>query len=138
MRESKALVPSAWLWAHGVKRRAIKFDEVNAGRYRSPDPCVRLAHRNVYRRLAPDSRKIDLAELAGSGLSERLLNAMGRDLGSVHASTGATKKILQDLDRRGSAWLEEASEVAMAHVRADFASVVKNTPLHTRASKAQP
>ena len=38
LREAKALVPSAWAWAHGHKNQKSNFLELANGRYRAPDP----------------------------------------------------------------------------------------------------
>ena len=38
VREAKALVPSAWTWAHGNASGPTRFLELANGRYRSPDP----------------------------------------------------------------------------------------------------
>src|SRR5581483_1152787 len=38
VREAKALVPSAWTWAHAARSHKIRFMELATGKYRSPDP----------------------------------------------------------------------------------------------------
>ncbi len=42
VREAKALVPSAWTWAHGDATGAIRFLELANGKHRSPDPFLLL------------------------------------------------------------------------------------------------
>jgi hypothetical protein len=122
VREAKALVPSAWLWAHGIERASIKFNELSTGRFRSPDPFLEVSGRYIYRRLAPDSRKIDFPKPFGRELSERLLEAMGRDLGAVHAAGISPRKILKDLETRDRGWLESAAQLAEKKVLEDFAA----------------
>jgi hypothetical protein len=121
MREAKALVPSAWYWAHGNKAEPSHFLELAKGKHRSPDPFLTVRNGFVLRRLAADSRKIDLHDVAGAGLTAELLRAMGRDLGSIHAAgAGAADRIRRDLDPRPDDWLHGAAKAAAAAVEQDY------------------
>jgi hypothetical protein len=124
VREAKALVPSAWYWYHGDSEKGFWFDELSHGRFRSRDPSLHTKGKYVYRRLAPDARKLDLELLADHALTSRLLKAMGRDLGAVHAASGRRGKILADFKSRDPDWLERAAEVAAIHVRGNYQSVL--------------
>jgi hypothetical protein len=39
-REAKALVPSAWEWAHARDPASSRFLELSSGQFRSPDPWL--------------------------------------------------------------------------------------------------
>ena len=73
----------------------------------------------VLRRIAGDSRKIELGDNAGIHL--RLLQAMGFDLAAIHAaSPRSAAAIGADLDKRPRGWLNAAGEAAAIEVRRDF------------------
>jgi Uncharacterized protein conserved in bacteria (DUF2252) len=126
VREAKALVPSAWHWAHGTTPRQHKYLELSTGAYRAPDPYLRVGrdadHRDfVFRRLSADSRKIDLGKEAGADLKLELFHGMGADLASIHAATpDASKPIAADLKARGSRWLHDAARAAREATEKDF------------------
>lgn len=121
MREAKALVPSAWDWAHKNEGAAIRFADLATGRFRAPDPFLTIRHHFIVRRIAADSRKIDLDKLSGSGLDSKLIDAMGRDLAAVHAATdGAPASIHKDLGKRPATWLHDAAKTAAAAVTEDY------------------
>ena len=73
------------------------------------------------RRLAPDSRKIELGEDATTHLKDYLLQAMAFDLASIHAagSTGADA-LRHDLKKRPRDWLFNAAKIASDSVRKDY------------------
>jgi len=123
IREAKALVPSAWSWAKNEKRPQIHFLALSTGRYRSPDPFLAIRGKFVYRRIAPDARKVELDREAQAKLPERLLRAMGFDLGAIHAAAGkkTVAAILADLKARPADWLNEAAGAAAADVERDYA-----------------
>jgi hypothetical protein len=103
-REVKALVPSCWdRTSAPAAGAAAAF-----GRFRSPDPWLSYTDDLLTRRLAPDSRKLDLE--AGKPLSHRLLRAMGHDIAAIHAvQDGASQAISDDLAERPRRWLEKAA-----------------------------
>jgi hypothetical protein len=121
LREAKALVPSAWAWAHDSDQRS-RFLDVAGGAYRSPDPLLRIEGNFILRRIAPDSRKIDFADVQTSRLTEVLLAAMAADLASVHAASEQVDQITADLGQRPDAWLKEACEAAVAATKRDFSA----------------
>ena len=123
LREAKALVPSAWDWAHKRSTDHSILRKLAGGRFRSPDPFLHTKGHFIYRRIAPDSRKVELGENAGSHLSRHLLRAMGFDLGAIHAAHQEhIKEIRNDLKRRPDGWLTAASDKAAAAVRRDYLS----------------
>ena len=80
LREAKALVPSAWTWAHGSKAsQKSHFLAVANGHYRAPDPFLHVREKFIFRRVAADSTKIELGDDAGGRLHLNLLQAMGFD-----------------------------------------------------------
>lgn len=121
VREAKALVPSAWYWAHPEKTAPSVFMDIAGGSHRSADPFLAVAGKWVVRRLGPDSRKIDLDEDFEPKLFGVLFDAMGFDLGSIHAAGDKTPAILADLNGREPGWLLAAAEQAKQAVEADFA-----------------
>lgn len=120
VREAKAMVPSAWEWAHSKVSKSLRFLELAYGENRSPDPSLALAGGYLLRRVAADARKLDVKEVAKQGLGVRLLEAMGADLGSIHAMDARAPKILGDLMQRDRHWLHAASEVAEQAVQNDY------------------
>lgn len=121
VREAKALVPSAWDWAHDQQDK-LRFLDLAKGPYRAPDPHLALERKKdfVIRRLAPDSRKINLGDHANMRLELDLLNVMGFDIGAIHAAGGASARIAADLSRRNNDWLHAAAKAAAAFVEDDF------------------
>ena len=120
VREAKALLPSAWDWAHGRADMPIRFGDLAFGTYRAPEPYLALREGYLVRRLAADSRKVDLTQLRHAGLTERLLEAMGFDIGAIHAAGSERGQIRDDLETRPANWLREAAHDAAAFVREDF------------------
>jgi hypothetical protein len=121
VREAKALVPSAWCWAHDEKSAEIRTVDLAVGKFRSPDPRMAVSNGFIFRRIAADSRKIDLGEDAGSKLRIELLRAMGFDIAAIHAATnGAVAKIRRDIASRDANWLHAAAKIAAAAVTSDF------------------
>jgi uncharacterized protein (DUF2252 family) len=121
VREAKAVVPSAWDWAHGVGAPVSRVLDVAMGRTRSPDAHMSVARGFVIRRIAADSRKIDVGDLTGGELRARLLRAMGSDLGAIHAAKPAVAAAIgAHLDGGPADWLKEAAKVAADEVQADY------------------
>ncbi|MEA3003330.1 MAG: hypothetical protein QOH81_2118 [Sphingomonadales bacterium] len=115
-REAKAVVPSCWdRDGEPGGGYALAF-----GRYRAPDPWLRLEGGAVLRRLAPDSRKLDLGEADGRA-RRRLLKAMGRDIAAVHAADeGCLASVRADLAARPKQWLAEAARAAAEATERDW------------------
>jgi hypothetical protein len=123
VREAKALVPSAWYWAHSEKEGTSHFRKLACGRYRARDPFLATKGNWIVRRLAADSRKIDLGDDFEPKLFGVLFDAMGFDLGSIHAADPNSKKIEDDLSARLSrhpGWLSTAAAAAKHAVEKDF------------------
>jgi uncharacterized protein DUF2252 len=125
LREAKALVPSAWHWAHKTTGRRGLFIEAAYAPFRSPDPFLRREADWIIRRIAPDSRKIEIADLHAQGLTLSLLAAMAADLAAIHAASPSAAAIPDDLDARDPKWLYRAAEVAVAATERDAASYAK-------------
>ena len=119
VQEAKALVPSAWHWAHPGSSAKSRVLELAFGAYRSPDPHLGIKAGYVLRRVAPDTHKVELADVSGQGLGEELLTAMAAELGAIHATHHRTS-ILKDLHRRNARWLDRAAAAAEKAVRRDF------------------
>lgn len=122
IREAKALVPSAWDWAHGKKRPRSRLIELAYGSHRSPDPELWTKAGYVIRRIAPDFRKVDIEDVERLGLSSRLLSAMGADLGAVHAADRRSRRIARDMESRDAMWLHHAADAAEQMTRRDYKS----------------
>ncbi len=122
VREAKALVPSAWDWAHQRAGSKSRFLELANGRFRSPDPFLTVQGGFVLRRIAADARKVELEQGQGArSLRRPLLEAMGFDVGAIHAANkGAAAAIRADLARRPAGWLSKAARAAAAAVAEDF------------------
>jgi hypothetical protein len=121
LREAKALVPSAWIWAHGGKSRTSSFLRLANGRYRAPDPFLDVCDKFILRRVAADSHKIELGDNAGSKIRLNLIRAMGFDLASLHAASPlGARALLADLKKRPRAWLNAAAKTAAAAVKQDY------------------
>jgi hypothetical protein len=119
VREAKALVQSAWCRSHRPEDRAIRAGDLAFGPSRAPDPWLRFHDGIVVRRLAPHSRKIDSVFAQEHAVTDQLLRAMGRELGSIHAVSDKTDAILEDLECRGHHWLSDAAERAVDITKAD-------------------
>jgi hypothetical protein len=121
VREAKALVPSAWDWAHNTTKARSRFLEAARSRHRSPDPWLNAGKRLIVRRIAADAIKIELDSMPRKALQRGLFEAMGFDLGSFHGSKrDDAKAIAKDLSRRPDGWLHDAADRAEKAVRADF------------------
>lgn len=126
VRESKALVPSAWTLAPGRDAQPIRTDEAATGRQRSPDPWYRRTDDIVVRRLSPNNRKIevkdedDLAVLLGADM----LRAMGHELANIHLGSAAGGKAIEhdiaERNERAGDWLVVATQRMADAVTSDY------------------
>jgi hypothetical protein len=115
-RGAKAVLPSCWD-RKGVSGAgyALAF-----GRYRAPDPWLRVAEGAVIRRLAPDSRKLEL-QAEKDHVRRRLLKAMGRDIAAVHAADERRiAAVRADLEGRPKDWLVEAARATVVATERDW------------------
>ena len=130
VHEAKALVPSAWHWAHSHSSPAIRVLDLAFGSFRASDPSLTIQDGYALRRVAPDAHKVELADVAGQALDSKLLAGMGADLAAVHAAYKRRReRILGDIQARKPGWLRKASELAERAVRRDFNSLA---PLNDR------
>lgn len=125
LREAKAVVPSAWLWAHDESKAAkarLQFVDLSGGRYRAPDPWLLERHGFIFRRISPDSRKIDLDQQDQADLNPRRLAAMGFDLGAIHAAAKRSQRraVREHLAALPRDWLSAAAHDAAQDVRRDY------------------
>ncbi len=120
VREAKALVPSACLWANPVETTEPLVAALLNCAVRSPDPYVRVEEQWITRRLAPDIRRIDL-DMVIDKHAQRLLYAMGRETANIHlGSRSATEAVLLDLTRRPVHWLHDAAQRMIKAITADW------------------
>ena len=121
VREAKALVPSAWDWAHGRLSARTRFLDLALGTFRSADPFLNVDEGFVFRRIAADSRKVELENDASMELRSDLFEAMGFDLAAIHAADlSVAAEIKADLRGRGDDWLYQAAKTTEAAVKGDF------------------
>jgi uncharacterized protein DUF2252 len=110
-REAKTLTTSAVHWLSNERRITNRYGEILERSVRAYDPSLSVHKGWVLRRLAPDSRKIEIEELRRSAELGPFLEAMGWELGNIHLSTPNRRDaILHDLDRRKARWLPKATE----------------------------
>jgi hypothetical protein len=109
-----------------VSRRTW-FIDLAYGSFRSPDPVLHVADGFVFRRIAPDARKIEIKDVQAHRLTTRLLVAMGADLAAVHASDPRSTRVARDLDARGTTWLRRAAAAAQQATLRDFEGYAKRT-----------
>lgn len=119
VREAKALVQSAWYWASGEKAPTLHFQQLATQQYRAPDPYLEVKGDFVYRRLAPDARKVELGNAPKFELQRRVLVQMGFDLGAIHAADANAEAVGSDLERRQTSWLYDSAKTAAAAVERD-------------------
>jgi Uncharacterized protein conserved in bacteria (DUF2252) len=119
VREAKALVPSAWDWAHGATSMRSRFLDAARGRFRAPDPFLDVRGGFVFRRIAADWRKVEFGDHVDAKFEIDLLKAMGFDLGGIHAAEQGTA-VIRDFNSRPRDWLHKAAKAAAAAVEEDF------------------
>jgi hypothetical protein len=121
LREAKALVPSGWTRARGLKTPYLQVQEIANGRYRAPDPWYSANDRLVVRRLSPNNRKIQIEKEPDILLRPAMLTAMGHELANIHIGTGDHRSaIKRDLLERKKRWLRDATAAATAFVVEEY------------------
>jgi hypothetical protein len=122
VREARAIVPSAWTWAHDEAKAKLQFATLADGAHRAPDPWLALRDGFVFRRIAADSRKVELDRGEQSRLTGRLMEAMGFDIGAIHAAAKRSrlKTIAEHLAAEPKHWLSAAALDAAADVVRDY------------------
>lgn len=124
VREAKARVPSAWLDAGFPDAKALDVAALAGCANRAPDPCFRLLPDLAIRRLAPDSRKLEAPAGNASALLT-LLEAMGGEIGNLHASDGNGAAVLSALETLPADWLRDAAKAMVEAVQADQAILAR-------------
>lgn len=127
VREAKAMLPSAWTLLPGQGPERNRTAAAASGRYRSPDPWLVVADGIARRRLSPNNRKIEFPADEGTAttplpLRPRVLRAMARDLGAIHAATDEAKAAIMAALEEGphdAAWLAREAEAMAQRVRKD-------------------
>jgi hypothetical protein len=119
VREAKALVPSAWEWAHDTISGHSRFLDLAHGTFRAPDPFLDVRDRFIFRRIAVDSRKVELGD--DPSVSMELLDAMAFDVGAIHAADRRSGDVRQHVAQLGQDWLHDAATAAKDAVMSDFA-----------------
>jgi hypothetical protein len=120
-REAKALIPSAWEWAHGNNSAPSCLHKLATSEFRAPDPWLKIHNDFVCRRVAPDARKANMKDDGDRlDLNFDLFGAMGFDLGAIHAADGQVTAIVRHLRKQSKDWLYAAAEAAAADVEKDF------------------
>jgi hypothetical protein len=111
-REAKPLLPSACVWAGGLRDTRIYYPQIVAAAVRAPDPFLSLNNGWVVRRLSPYCSRIELSQLPRTRDAEKLFHAMGWELANVHlGSKRAISALRRDLSQRKSKWLCHATEL---------------------------
>jgi hypothetical protein len=121
VREVKAMLPSAWIFAGHGSAQGSRAAEIARGPFRANDPWYRLHGRLLVRRLSPNNRKLETNDAGGRDLLEaEHVRAMGLELANLHLGTaGAREAIVRDLQARGSDWLHANARRAVAAVTRD-------------------
>jgi hypothetical protein len=110
-REAKELRISAWHWEKG-KSGKILYPQALDRAVRVPDPFLAVKGNWLFRRLAPDCSRLELASLPETHDEQKLLHAMGWETANIHLGTKtAVRRVLNDLNRRPAKWLRHATQV---------------------------
>jgi hypothetical protein len=129
LREAKALVPSAWVFAKQGGDETIRVSEIANGRYRAPDPWYTIPGEIVVRRLSANSRKLDVEDHGPELLSEKMLRAMGHDLANIHLAThGRGAALKRDFQDRANPWFRTSVDAAVEFVSGEYQEWVSRRP----------
>ena len=128
VREAKAVIPSCWSRAPVPDFSGKTSLRAARGPYRSPDPWLNVKNGVSVRRLGPNNRKLEVADLGR--LSLDLLAAMGFELANIHMGDSPSAKLIaSDLSQRhGTRWLEKA-------IKRTAAATVNDWKDYRRSSK---
>ena len=134
----KRLLPSAWSVAQGDDPPRNRSAEAACGPTRSPDAWFAVVDGIAVRRLSPNNRKIEfpdpdssVAPLPPPPLDAAVLEAMGEDLGALHAARaedGVAIAAALDAGRSDPAWLATEATRLAGLVRADHKAWKKDGP----------
>lgn len=140
VREAKALVPSAWLWANqsldesyasALSARSIYYPTILDNAVRSADPWLKTVDSWAVRRLGPDAFKVEVKHLKLEAskeeeLTKKLLEAMGKEIANVHShSSNQSNDVLTQVKERSSnsassGWLFDSAQTMVERTKEDF------------------
>lgn len=121
-REAKAATPSALCMPKtGIANPLADYRRIEALGFRARDPHLRLADGWVVRRLSPEARKIEIAEIEQVTDRHALLEAMGRELANMHRGTaGTAAELRKALAKLPKNWLHRAAAAAAERIIEDY------------------
>lgn len=121
-REAKATIPSSCVWLTGKAGDCqTYYAKAIESAVRSPDPYQEMVGTWLIRRLSPDANPIEIEDLPKKRDEMTLLHAMGAETANIHLGTKQQrKKILNDLQKRKSAWLRNAAKEITKAVERDW------------------
>lgn len=120
VRESKAVLTSAWQLAHGGPEKLF-IAEIASGEFRAPDPWYRVSDSIVTRRLSPNNRKIEAGSIDTDLHGQKMLAAMGFELANIHlGERNAHTMIDRDFETRKPEWWAAATKAAALSVIEDY------------------
>lgn len=124
-REAKAAAPSAVRMPKtGIANPLADYRRIEALGFRARDPHLRLADRWIVRRLSPEARKIEIAEIEDVADQRDLLSAMGRELANIHRGTaGSATQLQRFLGKLPKNWLQRAAAAAAARISEEYEAV---------------
>lgn len=119
--EAKARMPSCW----GAAGAPGLAQQIVTSEMRSADPMLHHDADYVFRRLAPNSGKIDFAETRPK-LQKDLIRAMAAELAGIHCSIEPLgPRVVNDLRTRPKDWLAAAMKAVIHWTRSEFESYRK-------------
>lgn len=120
VRESKAVLTSAWQLVHGGPEKLF-LAEIAGGEFRAPDPWYRVSDGIVTRRLSPNNRKIEAGSIDTDLNGQKMLAAMGFELANIHlGERNAHTTIARDFEARKPEWWTAATKTAALSVIEDY------------------
>lgn len=124
-REAKAAAPSALRMPRTtIANPLADYRRIEALGFRARDPHLRLVDDWVIRRLSPEARKIEIAEIETVADQRALLTAMGRELANIHRGTaGSAAQLRRFLAKLPKTWLHRAAAATAERIAEDYDAV---------------
>lgn len=124
-RETKALVPSACVWAKDSEETApeIFYQAIVDRSVRCRDPFVNLSGHWMVRRLGPYCSRINMEALPQTPETDvtEILHAMGWETANIHlGNREQISDIRRDLRKRKSGWLADAAARMVKSTQQDW------------------
>jgi hypothetical protein len=118
VREAKAVVGSAYLWAREKSRNGGEsnpwIERTVRSAVRCPDPYYEVKRGWLVRRLGPDCSRIDMDEIVHHKDLASLLFCMGQETANIHLGAAkARKRLRQSWEHLPSDWLQTAARVML-------------------------